>query len=381
MREKRGVGEKCVLDEIAEFSGVEEDPAVGDDLARGGGGLCVAELESDKRGGVVGGEGDEGGGVIDDGGLAATERREGGEKGEDVGMDKVEQTEVEFVEVDGGVRGLHGRGVDEVVIGVGGGGETEIAARVRGEFAERTGDGLNGKKERGKRERGKKREKKGGELRGRREVKEGGVEEEREIARAAADEREKEKALNRRVCGEVCEGILQERERGVGENSGGWAMSQRESKRTGSRAGSSPAPAASPRGWRPPHATPYRRRPPAHVAAAAGWLRLTRLSRLHSLRRTSPHSRSDTPRPWPPRPSETTPRTAPGVASAPPPSPAAVSDTPPRTRTASRPRRGSPASPRPGAVRVPPHFQTTAPALAGSARRRRQTRRRRRRRD
>ena len=153
MREKRGVGEKCVLDEIAEFSGVEEDPAVGDDLARGGGGLCVAELESDKRGGVVGGEGDEGGGVIDDGGLAATERREGGEKGEDVGMDKVEQTEVEFVEVDGGVRGLHGRGVDEVVIGVGGGGETEIAARVRGEFAERTGDGLNGKKERGERER------------------------------------------------------------------------------------------------------------------------------------------------------------------------------------------------------------------------------------
>ena len=248
MREKRGVGEKRVLDEIAEFSGVEEDPAIGDDLACGGGGLCVAELKSDERGGVIGGEGDEGGGVIDDGGLAATERREGGEKREDVGVDEVEQTEVEFVEVDGGVRGLHGRGVDEVVIGVGGGGETEIAARVRGEFAERTGDGLNGKKERGKRERGKKREKKGGELRGRREVKEGGVEEEREIARAAADEREKEKALNRRVCGEVCEGILQERERGVGENSGGWAMSQRESKRTGSRAGSSPAPAASPRG-------------------------------------------------------------------------------------------------------------------------------------
>lgn len=51
-------------------------------------------------------------------------------------MNEIKQTEVEFVEVDGGVRVLDCRRVNEVVVGVGVGGEAEITTRVGGELAQ-----------------------------------------------------------------------------------------------------------------------------------------------------------------------------------------------------------------------------------------------------
>ena len=48
---------------------MKEDPAIGDDLSSGGCRLCVAERECESCRGVVRGEGDEGRGVIDDGGF------------------------------------------------------------------------------------------------------------------------------------------------------------------------------------------------------------------------------------------------------------------------------------------------------------------------